>query len=113
LVAALITSECKQIHVKKPYSGNCAVRELLGFVYCIQLLYSCHRDENPGIHEELPDVFLFNPQRNLIQQYATTSYLGAYERFTEANGIYVNHLKKHLAKDILILDILKMVRKGE
>lgn len=69
------------------------------------------RNENPGIHEELPDVFLYQPQRNLIQQYATTSNLGAYERSTDVNGIYVNHLKKHLAKDIPILNILKMVRK--
>jgi hypothetical protein len=87
--------------------------ELLGFTYCIWLLFSYHRNENPDIHEELPDVFLYQPQRNLIQQYGTTSYLGAYERSTETNGIYVNHLKKHLAKDIHILDILKMVRKGE
>jgi mucosa-associated lymphoid tissue lymphoma translocation protein 1 len=69
------------------------------------------RNENPGIHEEPPDIFLYQPQRNLIQQYATTSNLGAYERSTEVNGIYVNHLKKHLAKDIRILNILKMVRK--
>jgi hypothetical protein len=56
---------------------------------------------------------LYLPQRNLIQQYATTSNLGAYERSTEVNGIYVNHLKKHLAKDIRILKILETVRKGK
>jgi len=56
---------------------------------------------------------LYHPQRNLIQQYATTSNLGAYERSTEVNGIYVHHLKKHLAKDIRIPSILETVRKGE
>ncbi|XP_021913468.1 mucosa-associated lymphoid tissue lymphoma translocation protein 1 homolog isoform X2 [Zootermopsis nevadensis] len=69
------------------------------------------RNENPGIHEELPKAFLYEPKRNLIQQYATTSNLGAYERSTEVNGIYVNHLKKHLEKNITILNILKMVQK--
>jgi hypothetical protein len=85
---------------------------LRGRISVGNLLYSYHRNENPDIHEELPKVFPCKPQRNLIQQYATTSNLGAYERSTEVNGIYVNHLKKHLAKDINILEILKMVQKG-
>ncbi|GLH07004.1 Uncharacterized protein GBIM_12566 [Gryllus bimaculatus] len=73
------------------------------------LLLMLDIEENPGMHDELVAPIVFEPQRNLIQAYATTSSLGAYERKTETNGIYMKHLLKYLSINEPIVNILNKV----
>ncbi|KAG8232773.1 hypothetical protein J437_LFUL012913 [Ladona fulva] len=72
------------------------------------------RESNPAIHQESHPVHKFEPSRNLITGYATTSNLGAYERSSETNGIYAKHLAKALLDhhDLPIIKVLEKVNKG-
>lgn len=69
---------------------------------------------NKKIFQETADHFQYEPNNHLIQGYATTSYLGAYETRSDTNGLYVKHLKEYLTKekDLPIVKILENVAKG-
>lgn len=77
----------------------------------------CLKPPNPSnkkIFQETPDLYEYEANNNLIQGYSTTSYLGAYEKKTGKNGLYVEHIKRYLSKeqDLTIVEILQKVAKG-
>lgn len=66
------------------------------------------------IHNDIghPEEYEFKPAGNLVRAYATANYLNAYERVGQTNGIYVNHLKKYLGKQLSIDKVLNNIAKG-
>lgn len=77
----------------------------------------CLKPPNPSnekIFQEAANFYEYEANNNLIQGYSTTSYLGAYEKKTGKNGLYVEHLKRYLTKDkdLPIVEILQKVAKG-
>ncbi|KAK6642415.1 hypothetical protein RUM43_003917 [Polyplax serrata] len=82
----------------------------------LELLDMCLKPPNPSnkkIFQETPDLYEYEANNNLIQGYSTTSYLGAYEKKTGKNGLYVEHIKRYLSKeqDLTIVEILQKVAK--
>lgn len=69
--------------------------------------------ENKAIFQEVAELHEYKANNNLIQGYSTTSYLGAYERQAEGNGLYVKFLKEYLIMDVPIVTILTKVARGD
>lgn len=69
---------------------------------------------NKKILNEKTSHYEYEANNDLIQGYATTSYLGAYEKKTDQNGLYVTHLKEYLLNDreMPIVEMLRNVAKG-
>lgn len=76
-------------------------------------LKSPEQDKNKAIFEEVTDFTPYSANSNLIQGYSTTSYLSAYERKNEKNGLFVKYLKQYLLMDASMVTILENVAKGE
>lgn len=72
------------------------------------------RSENPEIYSEVPQIVEYerNGNCNLVQGYATCCHLGAYEKRTSQNGLYVQHLAKFLDKNLPITQILQLAHLG-
>nr|XP_018902380.1 PREDICTED: mucosa-associated lymphoid tissue lymphoma translocation protein 1-like isoform X1 [Bemisia tabaci] len=68
------------------------------------------KSENPEIYSEVPQIVEYerNGNCNLVQGYATCCHLGAYEKRTSQNGLYVQHLAKFLDKNLPITQILQL-----
>lgn len=82
----------------------------------LQLLDMCLKPPDPSnkrIYQETVALVEYEANNNLIQGYATTSYLSAYETKSDSNGLYVENLKQYLNKeqDLPIVKILENVAK--
>lgn len=91
---------------------------LLFFIQLLlELLDMCLKPPNPSnkkVFQETMDLFEYQANNNLIQGYSTTSYLGAYEKKSGKNGLYMQNLKRYLTKDkdLPVVEILQRVAKG-
>lgn len=73
------------------------------------------REFNPEIYRELPTVNEYKSKknlRNLIQAYSTSSHRPSYEKVNSKYGLYVIHLSKYIAKDIIVTKIFEELGKS-
>ncbi|XP_076393850.1 mucosa-associated lymphoid tissue lymphoma translocation protein 1 isoform X2 [Megachile rotundata] len=73
------------------------------------------KEFNPDIYLELPTVNEYKSKknlRNLIQAYSTSSHRPSYEKVNSKYGLYVTHLSKFIAKDMIVTKIFEELGKS-